>query len=554
MPNDVNPFEPWRPRRDDDPSHRGDDEVFRRWHPREELPDPEPEPEWYRQTQAPTPAWLARDQKPATVPAGFVWLTFLLVLAALVIWAGNGAGHVTRVAPALLVVWVGLLLAWPAGRRRRWYTRLGCAAAGLAGMVACWLWVPTLGGLNLWQAEGVIEQTRRLAPDDIAGFLAGAAERARVRRDFPRLGSEIRTAERSWCGRLARREIDEAQRERAGDPAAAGQRLRRLHTLLQNTEAYQALSPEVHRARRNALEARLNRLTAHLEEQMRQKRHTAVIEEARRAENELAEEAREVHRETLLRSRLRELRRKNLKAHADTGVEALKRRLAEGRLAEVAVEARRLEAELLPEARALGQENEVAPRLRAVRRQALSARLVRAVEDVEGLLKKGDDLGVPARARQHEDELRAEADAVGVKRLSEHFQPARRTALARRVEKGRRMLEDLLKKKDLAGVARRGDQLVRELEPEAAEAGAGPEWRKPLTALRRKALSARLEQARVEARALLARDRYEALSEAGDKALRDLGLEAEAVGMSAELLKFRDLCRFFARLAKEALP
>src|SRR5205085_7142148 len=124
-------------------------------------------------------------------------------------------------------------------------------------------WVPTLGGLNLWQAEGVIEQTGRLAPDDVAGFQAGAAERARVSREFPRLGNEIRIAERSWCGRLGRREIDQAQRERTRDPAAAQQRLRKLHTLLQGTDAYQALYPEVHRARQNALEARLDRLTAH---------------------------------------------------------------------------------------------------------------------------------------------------------------------------------------------------------------------------------------------------------------------------------------------------
>jgi hypothetical protein len=552
MPRDVNPFEPWRPRRDDDPSQRGDDDFLRRWRPEEEPADPEPEPEWYRQPQAPTPAWLARERKPAIVPAGFVWLTFLLLLVALIVWAANGAGHASRVGSALLVVWLGVLLAWPAGRRRRWYTRLGFAGLGLAGMAACWLWVPTTGGVSLWQAEGVVEQTRRLAPDDVAGFQAGAAERAQVSREFPRIGNEIRLVERSWFGRLARQEIDQAERERTGNPAAAGERLRKLHSLLQGTEAYSSLYPQVQRARQQTLEARLARLSARLEELTRQGRYTAVIEEAHRAENELTVEAREVQRQTLLQSRLQNVRRKNLEAHAASALATLKRRLAEGRHAEVAVEGRRLEADLLPEARELGQEGKVGPPLRELRRKALVARRERAVADLNALLQKGDDVGVPARARQHEDELRAEAAAVGMERLGEAFRPARRKALERRVEKGRRTLEELLKKKDLAGVATRGEGLVRELEPEAIEAAADRAWREPLTAVRRKALSARLEQAQVQARALLAKDNYQALSEAGDKALRDLGLEAEAVGRSAEVLKFRDLCRFFARLAKEA--
>src|SRR5947209_4579813 len=106
MPDDVNPFEPWRPR----PSP--DDQVWQNWPARKDRePETEAEQEWYRSPRAPEPTWTPKREHPNN-NQGFVWLSVVLTVAALITWGFNGGSHVSRVASALFAVWLGLLLAW----------------------------------------------------------------------------------------------------------------------------------------------------------------------------------------------------------------------------------------------------------------------------------------------------------------------------------------------------------------------------------------------------------------------------------------------------------
>src|SRR5688572_10168803 len=131
---DINPFEPWRPRRsgDDSPGRLPDDDLLRPWRdaPRGDPEPDEGDPEWYRRPRAPEPAWTPEPQKRQGVGAGFIWLTLVLVVVALIVWAANGGSHVSRVGAAGLALWAGLLFAMVLGRAWRWYGRLAWVLCG----------------------------------------------------------------------------------------------------------------------------------------------------------------------------------------------------------------------------------------------------------------------------------------------------------------------------------------------------------------------------------------------------------------------------------------
>lgn len=539
MPADINPFEPWRPQPGPDEPRR-DVESTRR----------EPEPEWYRQPHAPEPAWTPRREGQGG-NAGFVWLSIALVVAALITWAVNGGSHVTRVGAAFLAVWLGLLLAWPVGRGWRWYTRLGLLAAGLAGTVACWLWVPTTGGINLWRAQAVLERTRNLPRGDLAAFSAGAAERNEVSREFSRLRSDIKFAERNWYAGTIRDEVNAADKERVRDPAAAQARLKKLEGVLVGSEHYNTFYQTLHQARRAAMESRLDRLGADLEAQTKRGQFGAAARQARAALQELLPEARSLGMEPDLTSKVRNIRDRNLRAQLAAASSALKQLINAAKYAQVAEDGRRLTADLLPEARELNLQGEVDGELLPLRREAIRQRIHRAWEALEELVKKGNYEAVPLRAQQFEKELDGEARLLNVSPPRLQFLPPRRTALANRANRAVKVLEELLDKKEYAAVASRGAELMRELEPEALASGAPASWAAGLRAARRRALQARLDQARSEARALLKGGRYQAMCEAAEKAFAALSPEAETVGLSKELEKFRDLCRVYARLARQ---
>src|SRR5262245_1190807 len=143
---DVNPFEPWRPRSSPgDEGRRPPDQAPPWRRPRD--PEEEPEPAWHRQPRAAEPAWTPRDE-PARRGSGgtLVWLTIGLIVLSLALGAVNGRTHVSRVAASAAALWVGLLLAIVVGSEWRWYGRLAWAVSGLAGMVLCWMFVPTTDG------------------------------------------------------------------------------------------------------------------------------------------------------------------------------------------------------------------------------------------------------------------------------------------------------------------------------------------------------------------------------------------------------------------------
>jgi hypothetical protein len=552
MPADINPFEPWRPRRDPDDQH-SEDELRRHWQPgrRDETPSEPDEPEWYRQPRAPEPVWTPRHQ-PQNGSPGFIWVCVALVAAALIVWGVNGATHVSRVATAVLALWLGLLLAWPLGRRRRWYTRLAVAVAGLVGAVACWLWVPTTGGINLWRAEQVVARVRSLPAGDLAAYTAEAAERNRVSSEFGRRRGDIRAAERSWMMRTVTAEMFQAESERLRDPAAAQARLQKVNAAFRRSEHYNQVHSMLFQARRNTLDSRLSRLDADLRDLTRKGEFTAVARRAREAQQELFAEAQELSMEDGLHQRIAEIRIRNLRAHIAAATVRLDALAREQRYAEVAATGRRLVAELQPEAHKLNLEGDLGRAIDTRRRAALRRRIELAQAELQALLKKGDDEAVPRRAVEYEKELRDEAEALRDQTLGNAFKAARRAALDSRARKALAELKELLADRDYAAVARRGDRLTRELEPEAQAIGLGTTWRDPILVVRRKALAARLDQTRTQARALLEKKSYRAMGETGEKAVAELGPEAAAVGMSKEVRQLGDLCRFYARLAKEA--
>jgi hypothetical protein len=553
MPDDINPFEPWRPRRDPDPTP--DDEMLRHWRPpsnRPSEPDPNagPEPEWYRRPRAPEPARAPRRDRSGA--SWFVWVTIALIIAAMITWANNGGEHVTRVAAAGGCLWLALLLAWPLGKRRRWYTRLGIIVAGAAGTVAAWLFVPTTGGVNLWHAESVLASIRALPAGDVAGYQAGLAERNRVAQEFPRFFKPIHDAEISWLELTVSQAVQQADQERAHDPVAALGRLRKVYVTLFSSEDFNDATNELHRGRRRAMASCIRWVEEEVGSLTRQGRFRAAAERARRLQGELRDESRDLRMENVLQGAVMAARDDNLQAHSAAAAWQLARLLQEKQFQAVAREGKLLSADLLVEARALGREQEALAAVRALRGKALQARIAQAEGELAALVAKAEYQAVPRKAKQAHDELIDEAhDARATDLLAGAFRDARRKALDGRVALARKSLEGLLEKKDLAGVASAGQRLARELAPEAQALNVTA-WRGELLALRKKALAGRLDAARAETLAELKKDRYQALGEAGERAMTDLGAEAEAVGLLKELEKFRDLCRFYAKLAKEA--
>ena len=543
MPSNIDPFEPWRPRPDPD-------EARRHWRPREPEPERKPEPEWYRQPRAPEPIWTPRQEKPGN--QAFVWWTIVLLVVALIVWGVNGASHISRVASALAVLWLALLLAWPVGRSWRWYARLGCLLAGLGAMVACWWWVPTTGGVAMGQAESALDRLRSLPPGDLAGYSASAPERNRVIEEFSRLRTDFKQAERKWYEGTVTQEINRADQERGHDAAAAQARLGRLAGSLLGSEHGSHFYPRIYQARHRALRSRLAQLGTQFEALTRKGQFALVARQARAARQELLGEAQQLNLEDELSQKVRAIRDKNLRQHLAAATVALDRLMRDRKYAEVARAGRRWEAELSAEARELNNEAQVTLLVRSRRQRAIEARIALARQDLDALVAAGKYEQVPKRAREHEEELKREASAVGVPAPGPGYLQPRRLALERRAEKGRLALEELLAKKEYAAVASRGAELLKELGPEARLVTDGTTWRETVVTVRRKALSARLEQARSEARELLVKESYQALGDTGEKAARELGPEALVVGLNKEVVRFRDLCRFCARLAKEA--
>jgi hypothetical protein len=426
-------------------------------------------------------------------------------------------------------------------------------------MTLCWMFVPTTEGNSLWRAESVLVRTNETAPGDLAAFNAQAADRREISQDYWRFRDDLRNAERNWMAQTIKKEIAEAERDRVRDPQAALTRLRQVKTTLSGTEHYGQFASQVTHARRQALEAQATALENELKDLTAKKKFKQAADRARVALVEVDPEARDVGLDQELSQRLREARHRNAEAWSRAAEIELRNLEREEKYAEVAVRGAELVAELRPELDAqpgqkVGvqeQEESLLSGLYACRKRALSARVQQANDVLAALNKAGKYDQVPARASKYEAEFRDENTALGnAVSLAGSFLPARETALKRRADAVCKTLDVLLKTQQFTEVAKRGKEAVKELDEEGRAIGKS-DWRDPITALRRKALSARLDAARVTAREQLKKDQYRAMGETGEKAYTDLADEAEAVGLRGEVEKFRADCRVFAKLAKD---
>jgi hypothetical protein len=135
---------------------------------------------------------------------------------------------------------------------------------------------------------------------------------------------------------------------------------------------------------------------------------------------------------------------------------------------------------------------------------------------------------------------------------SKKVHEARREVLDARAKLVRAELELLADHGKFAKVAETARQRLEEMDAEVRELNAAEEVRQELAPPRARALQARLEAARTEARDLLAKERFQAVASLGEGLARTLDNEAEAVGSAAELKKFCDSCRVVGDLARQA--
>jgi hypothetical protein len=94
-------------------------------------------------------------------------------------------------------------------------------------------------------------------------------------------------------------------------------------------------------------------------------------------------------------------------------------------------------------------------------------------------------------------------------------------------------------------------QLIR-LSQNLEELGKFPDLQRRILDGRRQAVQASLETTRQDVRSRIAADRFQEAANRADHLVRELGEEAQAVGLQEEIVKFRDSYRFLADLARQA--
>jgi hypothetical protein len=483
-----------------------------------------------------------------------IWVTILLLVAGLVtLGLQGGFNHVSRVGAAVACVWLGFLIGLPLARRRRWYTRLAFVLVGLAGAVACWLFVPTTGGVSWMEAERRLAGIKSLPVGELDRFGREARDRKVLAAEFPRLKPEIQELEMTWLRQTAARGVEKAEAERADNPAKALRLLRELDAALRHSEYYPQVSASVHEARRRAMQARINEGEAELVALVDKKRYSAVADAGARLLSEVGQEAGELGVEGEARQKVQAVRLRAARAHLSLAEDTLKGLCERRRYADVPKEARRFSADLRGEATALGIVGEVDRRLTPLRRKALEARVAGVRGDMEAHFARADFAAVAELAEEARGELGDEAEAIGLGKLPYTALDGVRTKAAReRIENARRHLEELLQAGKLAEVAAAGERAEAELRPEANKTACQGLLVSKLHGVRRRALLARLEQARGEFRALLVKDRYTAIEELALSVATDLRPEAGVVNARAEVDKFCNGCRAVADLARKA--
>jgi hypothetical protein len=258
-----------------------------------------------------------------------------------------------------------------------------------------------------------------------------------------------------------------------------------------------------------------------------------------------------------LAERLAAVRGRALKARLTAGEAKLKALHDRKDYAAVGAAGRRLEAELRPEAEALGQAGEVIGPLRKARAGALTARCEEVCAELEGLIARNELTKVATRGSGAALNLSVEAAALDDLQPLAKVREVRRKALLLRGAQARRLLEALLARGALDRVGVAGVEALRELGDEARATGELEKLTESLRGARREALRARLAAVQKEALALVGQERYHAVDRLAESAEKQLRAEADAVGEGERLTKFRRFCAdvsLLARAAKKADP
>jgi hypothetical protein len=106
-----------------------------------------------------------------------------------------------------------------------------------------------------------------------------------------------------------------------------------------------------------------------------------------------------------------------------------------------------------------------------------------------------------------------------------------------------RYMRVLIKEGEYSAAGREGRRAANELRAEAQAMGVADKVEEGLLARRREAVQACMHAARAQQKALLAKNRVQAVAALGDGLARTLKEEAEAVDLAADLEKFCEQCR-----------
>jgi hypothetical protein len=132
------------------------------------------------------------------------------------------------------------------------------------------------------------------------------------------------------------------------------------------------------------------------------------------------------------------------------------------------------------------------------------------------------------------------------------LEAARRRALQGCLKAAKDEVDGLIEKRQFDDVARRGAFWAGALDADAQALGEKNDLPDHLMPKRRQAVAARLESARQKFRELLLKDDHKAIAALGGKLSRELGEEAQAVGMAGDLNDFCTGCAAIGDLARQA--
>src|SRR5262245_14606968 len=144
MSSDINPFEPWRPH-----GQQPEEPTWYREHP--------PRSEPVKEDLPPGDPYEEERGRSARGKFATAFTAFVLV-GALAVWIHQGWPSVWRVLAVVGCAWLGVVLSLVVLWWLRWPVRLGVLLVGLGGAAACWFFVPTTGGLSLFDGQRRLEE------------------------------------------------------------------------------------------------------------------------------------------------------------------------------------------------------------------------------------------------------------------------------------------------------------------------------------------------------------------------------------------------------------